>query len=174
MDGRGTPRAPAPSVAPTPESNLGPGVGTPGPCDLTFVVPVRNDAAGIERCLKSIAAAAAGHRHEIIVVDNRSVDGSGTRAAAMGATVVRLDGRVARLRNAAARMASGRWLAFVDADHEIDRRWADAAMALAADDTIGAAGDAYHPPAAANWIQRAYDLLRDHRPGVRETAWLGS
>jgi GT2 family glycosyltransferase len=146
----------------------------PAPRELSFVVPVRNDAVGVERCLKSIAIAAAGHSHEVIVVDNGSVDGSGTRARALGATVLRLDGRVAHLRNAAAKVAQGRWLAFVDADHEIDEDWANAVMELESDDSVGAAGNAYHPPTSANWIQRAYDLLRDHQPGVREAAWLGS
>jgi GT2 family glycosyltransferase len=142
--------------------------------DLSFIVPVRNDVDGIERCLKSIVAAASGRGFELIVVDNGSIDGSGARARALGATVIQLDGRVARLRNAAARAARGQFLAFIDADHEIDPHWVSAAMERLADDSIAAVGAAYHPPLSANWVQRAYDLLRDHQPGFREATWLGS
>ena len=94
---------------------------------LSFIVPVRNDADGIERCLKSIVAAASGHGFELIVMDNGSIDGSGARARALGATVIQLDGSVARLRNAAAHAARGQLLAFIDADHEIDPHWVNAA-----------------------------------------------
>jgi GT2 family glycosyltransferase len=142
--------------------------------DLSFIVPVRNDARGVERCLKSIVAAASEHRFELLVVDNGSKDGSGACARSLGATVIELDGRVAHLRNAAAGVARGQILAFVDADHEIDLDWVSAAIERLEDDSIAAVGAAYHPPLSANWVQRAYDLLRDHQPGFREATWLGS
>jgi GT2 family glycosyltransferase len=141
---------------------------------VSFIIPVRNDAVGLERCLKSIAVATAGRSSEVIVIDNASIDGSGDRAVTLGATVFRLDGRVARLRNFAANVARGELLAFVDADHEIDGQWVAAAVDLLADQSIVAAGAAYHPPAFGNWVQRSYNLLRDHRPGIHDAAWLAS
>jgi GT2 family glycosyltransferase len=144
------------------------------PIALSFIVPVRNDADGLNRCLTSIAAAAAPYPFEVIVVDNGSVDGSGNRGRALGATVLTIDGRLGRLRNQAATVARGRLLAFVDADHELGARWAHAALARLEDDSIAAVGAPYHPPPAGNWVQEAYDLLRDHRPGIRDAAWLGS
>jgi GT2 family glycosyltransferase len=144
--------------------------------EMSFIVPVRNDADGIERCLNSIAAAGIASKRsvEAIVVDNESIDGSGTRAHALGATVIHLHGRVARLRNLAANAARGQVLAFVDADHEIVPGWVTAAMERLEDESIAAIGAAYHPPSPANWVQRTYDLLRDHQPGFRQVPWLGS
>jgi GT2 family glycosyltransferase len=148
----------------------------PEAIDVSFIVPVRNDANGLERCLNSIAVAGAESKRtvDVIVVDNESIDGSGARAHALGARVIRLQGRVARLRNLAATSARGDVLAFVDADHEIAPDWVTAAMARLEDESIAAIGAAYHPPASANWVQRAYDLLRDHQPGFTRVAWLGS
>lgn len=108
------------------------------------------------------------------MVDNCSVDGSAAHGAALGATVIELDGRVSRLRNSAALVARGELLAFIDADHELDQGWVTAAAELFRDGSVAAAGAPYVPPATANWVQRGYDLLRDHRPGVRDAAWLGS
>lgn len=142
--------------------------------ELSFIVPVRNDAAGVTRCLHSIATAAKRVRHEVIVVDNGSIDGSTDIASGLGAKVFTRAGRVAALRNAGARAAAGSLLAFVDADHEVDRRWAEAALDLTADPEIAAVGAPYHPPPSANWVQRTYNLLRDHRPGLRDATWLGS
>ncbi len=144
------------------------------PCELSFIIPVRNDADGLARCLKSIAVAATGRKYEAIVVDNGSIDGSGDRALALGARVFRLHGRVACLRNAAAKVASGRLLAFVDADHEIDERWASSAIDLLTDRSVVAAGAPYHPPEFGSWVQHSYNLLRNHSPGIHEAAWLGS
>ena len=63
------------------------------------------------------AARAAAVRYEIIVVDDSSTDDTGARAAASGATLVRVDRRqIAAARNAGAAVATGRTLVFVDAD----------------------------------------------------------
>ena len=43
---------------------------------ISFIIPVRDDADHLERCLRSIRTSAAGVAHEIIVVDNGSRDDS--------------------------------------------------------------------------------------------------
>lgn len=143
---------------------------------VSFVIPVRNDAEGLARCLASIAASQYPRdRWEVVVADNGSVDDSAAVARAAGALVVDLPGlSVAALRNHAARLAAGNLLAFVDADHEITPSWLASAATTLADPSVGAAGAPCHVPAEATWVQRVYDTLRDHTPGRRDVSWLGS
>ncbi|MCC7009125.1 MAG: glycosyltransferase [Acidobacteria bacterium] len=144
---------------------------------VSFVVPVRNDAERLARCLASIRAAApAGVDVEIVVADNGSTDGSAEVARRAGATVLSLPGlRVAELRNRAAAIARGDLLGFVDADHEIVPGWIAAAIELLLPAARGGAGAPCRPPARATWVQRLYDRLRRHpRATAEPVEWLGS
>src|SRR5262245_24421064 len=68
---------------------------------LSFLIPVRNDAARLRRCLASIAAQRRpGREIEVIVADNGSTDGTREAALEAGAQVIDLPGlTVAALRN---------------------------------------------------------------------------
>jgi len=143
--------------------------------DLSFIIPVRNDAAGLARCLRSIAVAARAGDTECIVIDNGSTDGSGDVARAAGCRVLTIPNeRVGALRNAGAQAATGRLLAFVDADHEIAPEWVAAALDVMADPAVSAVGALCFPPTPASWVQSSYDGLRDHYEGRRAVEWLGS
>jgi len=142
---------------------------------LSFVVPVRNDAENLRRCLASIQVSAKSTACEIIVLDNGSTDDSARVASHAGAQAfVIAEGSVAELRNTAARVARGDLLAFVDADHEIDPGWTATAVELLQDASVAAAGCQYRAPSAGTWVQRMYDRLRRHRPGCRDVDWLPS
>ena len=143
---------------------------------VSFVVPVRNDAARLEVCLRSIQAnGLAGSRIEIIVVDNGSTDGSDTVARRHGALVLHSDASsVAELRNLGAARASGEILAFVDADHEISSAWVKAAVETFRTPGIGAVGSLCRAPLDGTWVQRAYGLLRGIPRGTHDVEWLGS
>jgi GT2 family glycosyltransferase len=142
---------------------------------ISFIVPVRNDAGHLRRCLETIAANSSAIPSEVIVVDNGSTDGSGDVARAAGAFVLEVsDGRVADLRNQAGRIATGEYIAFVDADHELAPGWSEAALLLLQNDSVFAVGAPYHPPLDSTWVQRAYDRFRHHQSGSREVEWLGS
>ncbi len=142
---------------------------------VSFVVPVRDDARRLERCVASIARNDYPRELvQIIIVDNGSRDDSAAVARAAGALVLTAHGRVAELRNLGAQTAAGDVLAFVDADHEIDPHWiASAARALDAP-AVAAAGAPYSVPADANWVQRRYDTLRSRSPRPVDVDWLGS
>jgi cellulose synthase/poly-beta-1,6-N-acetylglucosamine synthase-like glycosyltransferase len=146
------------------------------PKTITFVIPVRNDAARLRRCLESIRRnETAFGAIDIVVVDNGSSDGSADVARAAGARVLVVPGvRVAELRNRGASLSDVDVLAFVDADHEISADWVEAALHSFDDPSVGAVGALCHPPAEGTWVQRKYDLLRTHSPGIRETEWLGA
>jgi GT2 family glycosyltransferase len=143
---------------------------------LSFVIPVRNDASRLSRCLRSIAAndrTAAQVR--TVVADNGSSDGSADVARSSGATVLSLPGlRVSALRNRAAGSADGDILAFVDADHEIASTWIATAAEIFKDPQVAAAGALYTPPPDGTWTQRMFGVLRGRTVGRSDTAWLGS
>jgi len=141
---------------------------------VSFIVPVRNDAARLERCLASIAITCGDTAYETIVADNGSTDRSPEVARAAGAAVMTMPGlRVSEMRNTAAARARAALLAFIDADHALAHDWMQG-LALLADPAVAAVGAQYHAPVDGTWVQRMYDRLRRHQAGVRDTGWLPS
>jgi GT2 family glycosyltransferase len=140
---------------------------------VTFIIPVKNDAERLQCCIASVTAN-PGVR-EVIVADNGSTDGSVAVARAAGARVVSLPGKpVAALRNEAAAIARGDFLAFVDADHEVAASWMAAALDVMQQGEVGAAGALYLAPPDGTWVQRTYGALRGRTIGHADTRWLGS
>jgi len=143
---------------------------------IAFVIPVRNDAVRLRRCLDSIV-----NNHyprtsfEVLVVDNQSTDNTADVARAYADAVITLAGTsVAALRNRGARETRAPIIAFIDADHEIDREWIAAALATLDEPGVGAAGFPYDTQPDANWVQRFYDALRQHPVSRQPVSWLGS
>lgn len=142
---------------------------------ISFVIPVRNDAVRLQRCLASVAVAAQTTPIEVIVADNGSADDTPAAARAMGATVVSVPNRVvAAVRNIGVKATAGDLLAFVDADHELHRDWVAAVLTVMADPSVSGAGCDYHPPPGSTWVQRMYDRLRRHPHTQEDVAWLPS
>ncbi|GIF65518.1 hypothetical protein Ais01nite_35530 [Asanoa ishikariensis] len=88
---------------------------------LSVVVPVHNVARYLDICLESLAAQT--HRDiEVVLVDDGSTDGSGDIAAGWAAkdsrfrVVHQANAGLGAARNAGAALATGAYLAFVDAD----------------------------------------------------------
>jgi cellulose synthase/poly-beta-1,6-N-acetylglucosamine synthase-like glycosyltransferase len=143
---------------------------------LSIIIPVRNDPERLERCLQSLLADDCPMGGvEIIVGDNGSEERSGRVAAAAHAQVVKLDGmNVASVRNGAAKPARGKFLAFIDADHTVERGWMRAALSAFDDPDVGAAGSLCLAPRSGTWVQHAYDRLRNRPEKTEEVEWLGS
>lgn len=143
---------------------------------VSFVIPVRNDAVRLQRCLNSILANEYPRDFiEIIVVDNESTDGSAAAARGFGAMVITSAGdSVAAHRNHGARAAVGSLIAFADSDHEIDRNWIETAVDVLSDPTVAATGSAYLTQPSANWVQQHYDGMRSRPLRREEVSWLGS
>jgi GT2 family glycosyltransferase len=146
------------------------------PPGISFVIPVRDGAAHLPRCLASITATARGGTGlEIVVVDNGSSDGSGDIARRHGARVLERPAlRVGACRNAGAAAARGDILAFIDADNEIGPGWLQACVSAFREAETGAAGYPYRAPLNATWVQRMYDALRARTAHRREIDWLGA
>jgi glycosyltransferase involved in cell wall biosynthesis len=158
---------------------------------LSFIIPVRDDAQRLRRCLRSIVDDAASLATakltapssggpttpaiEIVVVDNGSEDDSAAAARELGARVVSAPKMgVGALRNLGVQQATGDLLAFVDADHALAPGWIASALSLFRDQRVGAGGAPYHSPADGTWVQRIYDGLRSRSVDPVETEWLGS
>jgi GT2 family glycosyltransferase len=142
---------------------------------LSFVIPVKNDAARLRRCLDSIRRNTESAGAEIVVVDNGSTDDSLAAARQAGAVTLAIPtGSVSALRNAGADAAHAPILAFVDADHTISSDWIAHALRLMADPSVGAAGSLCHAPQDGTWVQRAYDRLRRRTATVQPVDWLGA
>jgi glycosyltransferase involved in cell wall biosynthesis len=143
---------------------------------VSFVIPVRNDAVRLDRCLRTIRDNDyPADRLEIVVVDNGSVDASPAVAAEHNARVLSLPGpKVGALRNMGVRVAQGEMIAFVDADHEIVRDWIRCAVDVLANEQVGAVGADCTPPPNGTKVQELYDRLRRHSEGQFEVDWLGS
>jgi glycosyltransferase involved in cell wall biosynthesis len=86
------------------------------PSTVSIVIPAFNESASIGEVVGVLRAAAAWR--EVIVVDDGSTDGTGDRAAAAGATVIRHPynmGNGASVKNGI-RRATGEYVLIVDAD----------------------------------------------------------
>jgi glycosyltransferase involved in cell wall biosynthesis len=100
--------------------------------DVAVIIAVRNEAANIAKCLRSLSPA-----REIFVIDSCSTDGTAELATAAGASVVPFDyrGGYPKKRQWAIETLPihADWLLMVDADEEIpDALWREIAAAIAA------------------------------------------
>ncbi|TKJ67350.1 glycosyl transferase family 2 [Pseudomonas sp. CFBP13508] len=146
---------------------------------ISIVIPMYNEARHIGRTLlaASKAAHAADIDCELIVVDNGSTDEGPQIARAFGAQVLLLPGLlIGALRNRGATVASGEWLAFIDADIEMPEDWLKQMFALATDDQGDVFGLDLHTPAAAPWFAAAWQRrsLRPSSRATRTVQWLPS
>jgi len=105
----------------------------PSTAMLSFIVPAHNEERWIGQCLDSIRATMdkVSEPYEVIVVDDASTDGTPRIVEQMQVRTTRVEHRkVAAVRNAGARLASGEIFFFVDADTQINERAVHAALAV--------------------------------------------
>ena len=123
------------------------------PESVTIVVPAFNEAASIGAVVAELKAAAPWH--DVIVVDDGSVDGTGKAAAAAGARVVRHPynkGNGASVKTAI-RASTSEWITIVDADGQ--HAPADAARLIARLGEYDLVVGARHADTQATAVRRA-------------------
>jgi glycosyltransferase involved in cell wall biosynthesis len=149
----------------------------------SVIVPVRNGAATLPRCLAALRQASAdrpGDLFELVVVDDRSTDEGIEQARAAGARIVPSGSAgPAAARNAGAAQALGEILLFLDADVEVrPSTIASVLDRFDADPDLAALFGSYDDePEAANFVSQYRNLLHHfiHQTAERESAsfWAG-
>ena len=124
---------------------------------ISFVIPCRNNANTIAKCLESIQKADYPSENiEIIIADNGSKDS--TRDIACNFTnkiYINKNATVAQLRNIGAAQAKGYLIAFIDADCIIEKDWIKNAAEYFNNSAVGMVGTrTLNIPKNASWIER--------------------
>jgi glycosyltransferase involved in cell wall biosynthesis len=134
---------------------------------VSVVIPARNEAKHIDRCIEGIRVQEGVDGDvEILVVDNGSTDGTGEVARRMGVRVIEQGaGTVGSLRNAGARETRGEVIAFVDGDCVPGNGWLAAAISTLREKGAAAAGSYHDIPEDCGWIGRTAELIQE---GKRE------
>jgi GT2 family glycosyltransferase len=146
---------------------------------ISIVIPMFNEAPHIARTLLAAqhAADAAGFECELIVVDNGSDDRGPQIAHQCGAHVLlEPDLLIGALRNRGAAVATGEWLAFVDADIEVPEDWLTLLVKIETAVQVDVLGLDLQTPAEAPWYAAAWQR-RTSRPSaqtVQSVQWLPS
>lgn len=92
--------------------------------DVSIVIPTKNNADILERCLKSIQNLDFEGEVEVVIVDRNSTDGTVDIAKKYGCRLIFEDkGTISYARDVGVRNANGKFIAFTDADCAVDRNW---------------------------------------------------
>lgn len=128
---------------------------------VSIVIPVYNEADGLEACLESVAAQSVAP-YEVIVVDNNSTDN--TAAIAQSFSFVKLlrepKQGVVHARNTGFDAVTGDIIGRIDADSILPTNWVAQVKAVFADPKVDAvSGVALYYNVAAAWLFNAIDLF---------------
>jgi mycofactocin system glycosyltransferase len=137
------------------------------PADVTVVIPVRDRAAGLARCL-----AALGDRYPVIVVDDGSRDPAAVArvCARRGARLRRRrsPGGAGQARNDGLALVPTPLVAFIDSDCAADPGWITQLAAHFADPLVGAVAPRVRPMTGGNAVGRYLDARGPIDMGGRE------
>ncbi len=124
----------------------------------SVIIPAKNEAKNIKRCIRSVFNCIQDFSLvEIVVVDNGSEDETVDIARREGAKVFsRPDATVASLRNYGVSKANYDLIAFIDADCEATNGWLENARKILQDQSIGVVGDYYLLPGNPSWVEEAF------------------
>lgn len=140
------------------------GSGPYAPGDVTIVVPVREDAAALDRCLTSISKQDPADRPRVVVVDDGSdhPDAIAEVSRRHGAQVVRLEENrgPAAARNLGLATVRTPLVAFVDADVTVVEDWLPWLLRAFADPEVALVAPRVVAPPAGESVLAAYEVER--------------
>lgn len=124
---------------------------------VSIIVPARNEAGYIERCLTSLQHQSYPRQeYEIILVDNGSVDDTMVIGRQYADIVLNVEGvYVSAVRNFGVKNARGSIYAFIDADCVADFSWIQNAVNLI-QEALCICGSRCRVPADGTWVERAW------------------
>jgi glycosyltransferase involved in cell wall biosynthesis len=133
---------------------------------VSVIIPCRDHAEELDRCLQSLGEQGSANLIEIIVVDSSGNDRAATVAARQSAVqLYRSEGRLlpGQARNLGASKAQGRFLAFIDADCIAEPNWIATLQAAleAGHRAVGGAvlqGDPWNPVSVVDNLMQFVDL----------------
>jgi glycosyltransferase involved in cell wall biosynthesis len=113
---------------------------------------------------------------EIIVVDNQSTDRTHEVAESEGARVVAFSGTIAAQRNAGAKLAQTKYLAFLDADCTVRGGWSEISIKwLESNDVVAVGAKPEVPVDQSTWVQSTWCFIKKSKTsGFSEVEWLPS
>lgn len=146
---------------------------------LTVIVPFFNAPQNLARCLEGLRSST--QEFELLLADDASTDPSVREMAQKAGRVVRLEvnGGPGAARNAAAQVAEGDVLVFIDSDVVVQPDTLEKiARAFEADPTLGSLFGSYDDdPAHRSWVSTYRNLLHHHThqvaPRQASTFWAG-
>jgi glycosyltransferase involved in cell wall biosynthesis len=144
---------------------------------ISFIIPTKNEEKNIQRCINSIQRQSfLNFKYEIIVIDNGSKDNTVELAIKENVIVYTLPNvNVAALRNYGAGKANGIYLAFVDADVELENEWLKYALLAIERKDVGIAGSSPKiPSCGVTWVEKAWNLQISCMPDQYYREWLPS
>lgn len=131
---------------------------------VTVVVPFLNSRSYLERTAPTLVRAARARGNvELVYVDNGSTDGGGEYLTALAPELIRVLARpgitIAKMRNEGARIGSGDYFAFLDADCAIDPAYFDLAIDVLNRTGASATGCEVDLPDAPHWVEHTLHAL---------------
>lgn len=145
--------------------------------EISIVIPVKDRAGELQRCLTSISLLNyPQEKLQIIVVDDGSSDDSPLVARQFGAVVVPSGGTgrgPAAARNVGAAMASGEILAFIDSDCSASQEWLNELLPAFTNPAMAAVGGQVDGMCSASAIDRYESIMSSLSLGSHERSGSG-
>lgn len=128
---------------------------------------------GVVSCLRNLRRP-AGVTLETVLVDGGSRDGTAeaARAAGIDHVLVLPGASIPVCRNAAARAATGDWIAYIDADVEVAANWLETALPFLLETERALIAWPAAPPEPMTWLQAAWQFHWLHK-NRRFEDWMG-
>jgi glycosyltransferase involved in cell wall biosynthesis len=143
--------------------------------NVSIIIPARDEQEHLGALLASLAMLNFPREQlEIIVVDHESRDRTADIALHAGARVFKkTGGTVSGARNLGATKATGKILAFLDADCTVAEDWLDLALPYFTEQSVGIVGSYYTIPGdPSSWLRDVLRKQTEARPKKSEGKWV--
>jgi len=146
--------------------------------DISVIIPAKNEGFYLTKTLPALANSLqySGLTWEILLIDNGSTDNTIEIAKKFGCYVNVCDkNTIAGLRNFGANLAKGKYIAFLDADCVVGRKWVHHCIENLHLASVGATGTRAVPSKEyGNWVSWAWFALAAGSKKGDDVPWIGT